>query len=413
MKFLLALLMVVAWGLAASAQDYPYDVEQFNYVDYSKAKLVFSKDSAKFQKLYVKIDSMIRYGKSQMSVVQIGASHTQADIFSNQMRMRLQTLHPGMVGARGFVFPYKMTKSNNPSNYVIKYSGTWQTCRNVEWKRMCELGISGASATTTDSTASLIISMNPKNQIDYDFNEVKVFTAPHADMYEILPTVEMGPYTVERVDSLGYLKFKFSRYQKVASFRLHKTNEYQRFFTLYGFSLENDNPGITYHAIGINGASLGSWLACEHFYKQLQFLNPDWIVIFLGVNDGNSYSFSQEVFYANYDAFLTRIQEYCPNTLFTFIVPNDYYLLRRRPNPAVEKEEEAMLQLVDKYGGSMYSIYDIMGGLGSSNIWVSRGMMAYDKVHMSVAGYVFTANLFFNAFLRSYDNYLQNKVRKN
>ncbi|MCQ2252280.1 MAG: GDSL-type esterase/lipase family protein, partial [Bacteroidales bacterium] len=273
--------------------------------------------------------------------------------------------------------------------------------------------ISGASATTTDSTASLIISMNPKNLIDYDFNEVKVFTAPHADMYEILPTPEMGDYTVSRVDSLGYISFKFARYQKVASFRLHKSNEYQRSFTLYGFSLENDNPGITYHAIGINGASLGSWLGCEHFYKQLQFLNPDWIVIFLGVNDGNTANFDPEVFYANYDSFLSRILQYNPNTLFTFIVPNDYYLFRRRPNPAVEKEQVQMMRLVEKYGGSLYSIYDVMGGFGTSNTWVSKGFMAYDKIHMTVSGYVLTANLFFNAFLHSYDNYLQNKEQKN
>ena len=404
---LIALVPFSSW-----AQDYPYDITQYNFVDYTKCKIIFSKDSTKYTKIYDKLDSMIRYGKSSLSVVQIGASHTQADIFSNQMRYRMQTFHPGLIGGRGFVFPYKMCKTNNPTNYIVRYTGTWNTCRNVEWKRSCELGISGASATTTDPNASIIVSMSPNNKIQYDFNTVKIFTAPHANMYDIVPTINMGMYDVSRIDSLGYIEFKFKNYQSIASFQLQKTDELQNSFTLYGISLENDNPGITYSAIGINGASLGSWLGCEHFARQVKLLQPDWFVIFLGVNDGNSYSFSPDVFYNNYDNFLSRILQQCPNALFTFIVPNDYYLYRKRPNPAVAKEQEEMLRLVNKYGASMFSIYDCMGGLGMSRVWVEKGLMAYDKVHMTATGYTFCADMFFNAFLKTFDNYLQNKIAK-
>lgn len=411
MKYILSILLFICSLGFASAQDYPYDVTQYPFVDYSKSRLIFGKDSSRFNRLYTKMDSMIIYGKSSMSVVQIGASHTQADIFSNQMRYRLQKFHPGLVGARGFVFPYKMCKSNNPSNYVIKYSGIWTTCRNVEWKRTCELGISGASATTHDSTASFIISMNPKNPIAYDFNVLKVFTAPRLGMYDIEPIPDMGPYTVQRDTARGCITFTFRKYQTVASLRLRKTDPLQSEFTLYGFSLENDNPGITYHAIGINGASLRSWNGCQHFATQLKCLNPDWIVVFLGVNDGNSVNFDPQQFYNYYDVFMQNILRECPDVVFTLIVPNDYYLLRRRPNPAVAKEQEQMVRLAEKYGASVFSIYDVMGGLGMSDVWVRNGLMAYDKIHMTGAGYNFSANLFFNAFLRSYDNYLQNKVR--
>ena len=114
--------LTVMSAATVSAQDYPYDIDFYDFADYSKAKITFDKDSSSFRKLHVKLDSMIRYGKSSLSIVQLGASHTQADIFSGQMRQRLQTLHPGLIGARGFLFPYKMTKTNNPTNYSIKYS---------------------------------------------------------------------------------------------------------------------------------------------------------------------------------------------------------------------------------------------------------------------------------------------------
>jgi hypothetical protein len=38
--------------------------------------------------------------------------------------------------------------------------------------------------------------------------------------------------------------------------------------------------------------------------------------------------------------------------------------------------------------------------------------MAADKVHMSVAGYKLCANMLFNAFLRTYDWYLDGEKKK-
>ncbi len=400
------LLVALIGSWTVKAQDYPYDLPFYNFVDYSKAKIVFSKDSSDFRKLHVKLDSMIRFGKSSLNVVQIGASHTQADIFSGQVRYRLQTFHPGLVGSRGLVFPYRMTKTNNPSNYIAKFSGVWTGCRNVEWRKACELGISGASGTTTDPNAAITITMNPSNPVEYDFNVVKVFTAPHANMYDIIPAGEMGAYKVTKNVELGYMEFKFEKYQKVANFRLMKTSDEQRSFTLYGLSLENDNPGITYSAMGINGASLKSWLACEHFASQVKMMEPDWFVILLGTNDGFVSNFNAEQFYTNYDEFISRIKKTCPNAVFTFVVPNDCYLFRKRPNPATEQQEQQILRLVAKYNASMFSIYDCMGGFGSSKTWVENGLMAGDKVHMTVAGYRLCADMFFNAFLRTYDNYL-------
>ncbi|MEE3448340.1 MAG: GDSL-type esterase/lipase family protein, partial [Bacteroidales bacterium] len=410
-KYFVTLILTFLCLGKLSAQDYPFDITYYPFVNYKGGKLIFSKDSAKFERIFQKTDSLIKFGKGKLNVVQIGASHTQADIFSHRMRVRLQTFHPGLVGARGFVFPYRMTKSNNPSNYIISYSGFWTTCRNVEWKRSCELGISGASATTLDVNARISISMNPNNQVKYDFNEVKIFTAPHLGQFEIVPDIEMGNYTVSKIDSLGYIDIKFEKYQEVAKFHFEKTDESQQNFTLYGFSLENDNPGVTYSGLGINGASFSSWLGCAHFEKQLQMLNPDWFVIFLGVNDANTYRFDEDFYYNNYVTFIERVKRYCPNAVWTFVVPNDFYLFKKRPNPAMEKEEEVVKKLVEKYGESMFSIYDIMGGYGSSLTWVKNGLMAYDKVHMTATGYTFCADMFFNAFLQSYSNYLDAKKR--
>ncbi|MBR4214801.1 MAG: hypothetical protein IKR94_05745 [Bacteroidales bacterium] len=392
-----------------SAQDYPYDITTYPFVRYDKNKIHFSKDSSGFVPIYQKLDSMIMYGKGHLNIVQLGASHTQADVFSNQVRYRLQTFHPGLVGARGFVFPYRMTKSNNPSNYSVEYSGFWTTCRNIEYKKNDLLGLGGVSATTLNPNSTLKVVMNPKNPIRYDLNRVLIFTEPGANQFEIVPDVCMGNYTVTKDPVNGIIEYNFDRYSVDASFHLQQTDSTQNHFTFYGMSLENDNPGITYHAIGINGARIPSWTRCSYFSRQLAALKPDMMVIYLGVNDGNTSKFSQDVYYNNYISLIEDIRYFNPKVQFVFIVPNDYFLLRRHPNPAVQLEQNAIEKLVNKYNASMYSIYDVMGGLGSCIEWLHHGLMAYDKVHFSIPGYTYTGNLFFNAFLRTYDNYLEKK----
>lgn len=412
MKFLFSVsILLILFGFDAVSQDWPFDVNHYNFVRYDLNKLKFSKDSSSFDRVYQKLDSMIIYGKGSLNVLQLGASHTQADIFSSRMRTRLQTVFPGLIGSRGFVFPYKITKTNNPSNYSIRYSGYWSSCRNVEWNRSCSLGISGVSATTTDLTADLLIVQNGKNSIIYDFNIVKVICRPGGGQFNIVPDDICGGYTLETDTVNGFRIFKFDRYLKEVSFKFAKSDSSQTEFCLFGMMLENDNPGITYSAIGINGASITSWLSCTYFMQQLKVLNPDWIVIFLGVNDGNSTRFNPSYFSDNYDKLLRIIKTACPQTAITLIVPNDFYLYRRRPNPAMPLENSSINNLINSHNVSMWSLFEVMGGFGSSAYWVRNGLMASDKVHLTYAGYTLAADLFFNSFLQSYSFHIKKNVR--
>nr|MCR5455394.1 hypothetical protein [Bacteroidales bacterium] len=65
------------------------------------------------------------------------------------------------------------------------------------------------------------------------------------------------------------------------------------------------------------------------------------------------------------------------------------------------------------YHESMFSIYDCMGGFGSSQTWMNNGLMAHDRVHMTMAGYQLCADMFFNGFLKTFDNYLEKKRTNN
>ena len=50
----------------------------------------------------------------------------------------------------------------------------------------------------------------------------------------------------------------------------------QNQITIYGIQFESDNPGIIYHAMGVNGADLPSYLKCNLMQKQTYRIRTWW-----------------------------------------------------------------------------------------------------------------------------------------
>ncbi|MBR2887794.1 MAG: hypothetical protein IKB95_06175, partial [Bacteroidales bacterium] len=59
--------LATALTLTAAAQDYPYDVTQYPFVRYDLNKIHFSKDSTGFNRIYQKLDTLIKFGKGKLT----------------------------------------------------------------------------------------------------------------------------------------------------------------------------------------------------------------------------------------------------------------------------------------------------------------------------------------------------------
>ena len=124
---------------------------------------------------YDKLEKLVRTGEGRINVVQIGGSHIQAGTFSGQVRSRLQTLNGEMNAGWGFMFPYRISRSNSPYGYYIRYNGRWQSTRNIERRKTSNLGVGGISAATSAPKAELTILLEDKNKLDYSFNKLRIF----------------------------------------------------------------------------------------------------------------------------------------------------------------------------------------------------------------------------------------------
>ena len=173
-KTVFTLLFFLSAFIGKSQED-PYEIDKYDFINYDKNIIEFFGDSTDYRHVFDLLNNIILKGTGNINIVHIGDSHIQADYFSGRMRQRLQTFFQGGLGGRGFLFPYTVAKTNNPANFSVKYTGEWQSCRNVDNGNDCDLGLSGISVTTSDTLSSITIVLNHDDYPKYDFNKVKIF----------------------------------------------------------------------------------------------------------------------------------------------------------------------------------------------------------------------------------------------
>lgn len=405
MKKIITILYLTALFFTINAQDdYPLQT-QYPFVNYDSNRFEFPGDTKSFEKLFAKFDTLILYGTNQVSVLQIGASHTQADIFTAQLRMRLQTMYPGLSAGRGYVFPYNLIRTNSPYSYKAYHTGNWEVCRNVQNKN-CTLGVTGISATTFDEGATITIELRNNTQVDYDFNYVKILHSTDSNSFFMSLVPDSMVIQSETYFDKGYSEFYLKDYVTEMTFKVEPVKPNQNYFSLYGIFLENTDPGVVFHPLGINGASTHSFLKCDLLEQQISAINPDWIIFALGTNDGYTANFDSVYFKNNMKELVRRIKTVKPDVAITIIVPNDVYYKRRYANPNTAIQARMIKQVAKEENCSVWNMYEIMGGYNSSAYWLDYNLMAYDKIHFSNAGYVYLADLFFTAFVDAYGEFM-------
>lgn len=383
----------------------PYNVDYYNFINYDNNVFHFY-DTAYYYRLFKKYEDILLKGQGQLKILHLGGSHIQADIYSNRLRQRLTEFSYGNTGGRGFIFPYVLAETNNPWNYQVSYSGHWQSCRNVERNAARELGLSGITAWTTDTSASFQIKTRDYHAIHYDFNKIKIFHETNANSFSLHVIYPPENKQTNFTRSDGYTEIQFSNFYDSLHLKFTMTDTLQKEFVLYGISLENGDPGIIYNAVGVNGASLHSFLRCNLLEKHLKVLAPDWILISIGTNDANTRYFKPRVYRENYEQLITRIRKTIPGAAILLTVPNDSYLLKKTVNENTELVEKVIFELSEEYGCAVWDFYKIMGGFGSSDTWYDNGLMKNDRVHFTTAGYLLKGDLLFNAFLNAFEDYL-------
>jgi lysophospholipase L1-like esterase len=383
--------------------DYFLSIKQYPFIKYSDNKISFPSKGNGFEDLYQKLDSIILLGEGKLNIVHIGGSHIQADIYTHQIRKHLQSLQYDLKGARGLIFPFTIAKTNNPWNYKVRYTGNWSFCKNTQYKRTCTLGLTGMSITTSSPKASISIDINSDSTTNYTFSQVKIYHSPSNYLLKI--PIGDSAYTGHYNYDGGYTTIEVPLSNKLY-LELQNTDTIADDITLYGLLLDNNDPGIVYHSIGVNGAKLESFNYCELYAEQLKSLNPDLVIFSIGTNDGNTKHFNAQKYHDEYVQLINKTKQAAPNADILITVPNDVYYYKRYVNENTPLLRKEIYSIAKKYNYGVWDFFDIMGGLNSSQTWYNYGLMKYDRIHFNAQGYYLKGDLFVTAFLRSWEKNL-------
>lgn len=186
---------------------------------------------------------------------------------------------------------------------------------------------------------------------------------------------------------------------------------------IYGIRLENDY-GIVMDNVPMRGSSGTYFGKINHAEMATQFANtaPDLIVLQFGGNtlpyiEDKERAYKYGGWMASQIRYLKRMN---PNTDFVLIGPSDMSIkegTKYVTYPLLPDVRDALRTAALDHGCGYWDMYEVMGGRNSMPSWVSAEppLAAPDYVHFTRQGARKIAELFYDALIKDYEEYKENR----
>lgn len=399
------LILLLLCSFQLSAQMHLIEVDTLSFAHFEADTFAFDANSGRLVSFFKKMDQVISTGEGNINILHLGSSHVQAGTLSHTIRRDLLLSYPQFNARRGIIFPYgAANRCNNPADYRVKRSREFQLIRNVYKEHITPLGVTGIAVYAQDSLAAITISPNDD---DLEFCTNRVVVLAESTDPKFVPWLRLDTtYYAPIIKDYELRRFVFEVPDFKDTFTVVLPCDSGHRVTLNGILLDNDYPGITFHSIGVNGASLKDYLRCPYFSTDLELLQPDLVIFGIGINDANGPLFDTLTFKKQYLKLIQNIQKVNPDCAFIFITNNDSYKKISRRKYVANKNNvlarDVFYRLARITEGGVWDQFDIMGGLQSMNQWRNSGYGQYDRIHFTIKGYTLLGHLFFNAFEEGY-----------
>jgi len=344
----------------------------------------------------------------KVTIFHFGDSHVQYDQAPGIIRENFQQLF-GYSG-RGFVFPYAAAGTHAAFDYKTKMNGNWSNSKNINKEINNPLGLSGVTIRTTDSTAGFQVQFYSSKEELNKVDLVTLFLKTSDSSYQLkYRLASLDPWINVSISSLLHNKIELQlteKFNTTFELKVHKTDSTQCEFEFYGMQLSSTmNKGISYNSVGINGASLLSFLKQDLFAEQIKQVNPDLIILDYGTNDLAGGKFDSIYFKNNLTKSINRIKEVLPNTCVLIPTIQDFTVNGK--NITATSEYASFLRRFARINNIvLYDYFAISGGKKSMKKWVSNGIAKSDQIHLTQQGYVLKGELYSNAILTGFARYL-------
>lgn len=388
----------------------------YPYIKKTANKIENDSLGANLGAFYEKLYELKTGKRDRVTIVHIGDSHIQADFLTGRMRQNLQ-LEFGNAG-RGTVFPYRIAKTNGPSDYRSWTNGEWDARRGIIPDTSLPMGLSGFTIRMNDTTTMLRLLMKGMPELDYSFNKITLFHEKGMGAYRIsvCDTFNCQLASIDpRAGSDFYSVATLTQPTDGVLFQFDALDSLSKSALIYGMVLENGKPGLLYNMIGINGAEYRHYNKAEKFMDQLKVLKPDLIIVSMGTNEGYAPAFRKAELEANMELLLGNMKKEIPDAQLLVTTPGDSFKRTRKGrvrNPNMLEARNTVIRECKKNNIAYWDLFAVMGGYGSMAKWYVSGLAAKDRLHFSKKGYDIQGRLLHSALMKDYEQYILLKYGK-
>lgn len=335
-----------------------------------------------------------------VSILHIGDSHVQAGFLSNDLRSYFQT-NFGDAG-RGMITPLKLIGTNEPSDYDIYSANEWHAMKCIDKGLTEKVGFTGINICTQQPNIDFkIISKS-------EFCVVRAFHHPSAPQLVEPEDLSIGSYCDQNDTSVS-TTIALNKSVNEITLRAVAEGDYN-VGQFYGFSLENGKPGVLFHSVGINGASIDHYNRNSYLAEQSALLEPDLIIISLGTNDAFGNNFDRNAVYQSAETLIKNLKKCNPNAAILITTPlqccKKTYSKGRAQYVHNDNITAVAAEIVKAAENNKVAYWDAYSACGAENTcenWSKNGFFQKDMVHLTKEGYAFKSKLFGEAFSNYYN----------
>lgn len=387
-------IMCLVCNLPAMAQTSSGLIKQINIENFGEVNLT------KLKKKIVNVENRVAPPDSVLRISQLGDSHTAADIFTGQLRQKLQQRFGG--AGIGWISPINVYGQRNTQVYYTASDWLLTSSRSTPAD---DYPMGGFVATPTVANAQLTV--------NYNVNEKPSLWNATVLVKQLKPG-----QSLKLIDGMNY--------ETTLDMRNNKDWQYISVFVMLPFTIiaesadsaklggiwleKNGQPGVVVSPIALNGAKQSIWQKWRaKWLNDLARTKSDLVIIAYGTNE----SFETPFNVAKYKQFLTtsvkQIRKKLPNSAILIISPPDTMQRNKikrgascqaMQTPHLTSIRTAQKEVAKQQRTLYWDWSAAMGGNCAMQRWVERGLANKDYVHLTATGYQQSADSLYNALIR-------------
>lgn len=183
-----------------------------------------------------------------------------------------------------------------------------------------------------------------------------------------------------------------------------------------GERMKNTFGTLSYTDLGINGAFCTTFTRPDRI-SEIAALRPDLLILSFGTNESHNRRYNSMLHYQQMDDLVRMLRDSLPNVPMLMTTPPGSYdsfrQRRRRRTYSINPRTVVAVQTIRKYadnnGLAVWDMYETLGGTRRACLnWQEAGLMRPDHVHYLPEGYALQGELFYQALIKAYNEYVDN-----